>query len=137
MSIIREKVLSLSEIVSGSNLVVEVEAVRSYEENVPVESVKGSQPVPDFIKKGIVFRIKNVLKNTGEEMLPEFIHVPNENWRRSLSQYKEGYANGPSKSFAVNLYETSVSSMNDAEVLFLNRSQYVFSLTAKNSFESL
>ncbi len=137
MSIIRDRILTLETIVSTSNVIVEVEALEPYEESVSIPSADGKNPVPDFIKKGFIFRVKRVLKNTSNNSIPERIRVPNENWMRYFSQHKEHYANGPSKSFTVNTYQTKVSSMENSEILFLCRFQDSFHLTAKNSFESL
>lgn len=137
MSIIREVVLTLETIVTTSNLIVEVEAIEPYKESVPVPADSKNNTVPDFIRSGFIFQIKSVLKNTTDNSVPAIIRVPNENWKRSLSQHKEHYANGPSKSFTVNTYHTEVPSMKDAGILFLSRFQNSFELTAKNSFESL
>jgi len=136
MSIIRNVDLTLETIVSSSNLIVQVQTVEPYEERIPITSDSNSA-LPDFIKKGLIFRVKRILKNASENSIPELIKVPNENWKRYLSQHKERYANGPSKSFTVNSYKSKVSSMNDADILFLNRSLDNFSLTAHSSYESL
>lgn len=137
MSIIRNIDVTLETIVSTSNLIVEVEAVESYEERIPIPSDNTNKALPDFIKKGLIFRVKRVLKNTSTDPIPDLIRVPNENWRRRFSQHKEQYANGASKSFTVNKYASSVSSINDADILFLNRHLDNFSLTAHSSYESL
>ncbi len=137
MSIIREVVLTLETIVTTSNLIVEVEAIEPYKESVPVPADNKNNTVPDFIRSGFTFQIKSVLKNTTGNSVPAIIRVPNENWKRSLSQHKEHYANGPSKSFKVNTYHTEVPSMKDADILFLSHFKNSFELTAKNSFESL
>lgn len=137
MSIIRKNILSLETIILTSNLIVEVEFIESYEECVSIPSEGSDLPIADFIKRGLIFKIKRVLKNTTENTPPEIIQVPHENWRRSLTQHKEHHANGPSKSFTINTYETSVPSMKDAEILFLSRFQDTFNLISKNSFESL
>lgn len=137
MSIIRNNIVSLETIVTTSNVIVEVQCIKSYEESISIASEDSTRPIPDFIKKGLLFRIKRVLKNTTENTLPETIRVPDENWRRSLSQHKEHYANGPSKSFTVNTYETRVPSIKDADILFLSHFQDTFNLISKNSFESI
>jgi hypothetical protein len=136
MSIIRSNNLTLEEIIASSNLVVEVEAVEPYEEHIPI-APDSETPLPDFIKRGIVFRVKRILKNTSGDSIPTMIKVPNENWKRSLSQHKEQNANGPSKSFTYKKYASSVSIMSDAKILFLNHHRDDFSLTAHNAFESL
>lgn len=136
MSIIRNNDLPLESIVSSSNLIVEVKTVEPYEERIPIISDK-NKAIPDFIKVGLIFRVKRILKNTSGNVIPELIKIPNENWRRYLSQHKEQYAGGPSKSFTINKYRSKVFSMSDANILFLNSYSGDFSLTAQNSFESL
>lgn len=136
MSIIQNVELTLQTIVSSSNLIVEVKSVEPYEEPIPIPSEKNT-PLPDFIKRGMIFWVKRILKNTSGNPIPEQIQVPNENWRRYLSQHKERYTNGPSKSFTVNKYDSKVSSMKDADILFLNYYSDNFNLTAQNAYESL
>lgn len=139
MSIIRSKEVSLSDIIAESNLIVEVEFVKPYKEEVPVASRDPKAPqtvIPPFVKKGCVFRIKNVLKNDGKIKVPDTIPVPDENWRRSLSQHKERYADGVSKSFTVNEYPTEVKSVQKASILFLYHFQDTYELVARDAFES-
>lgn len=139
MSIIRSKEVSLSDIIKESNLIVEVEFVKPYKEEVPVVSRSGealATPVPPFIKKGCVFRVKGVLKNDGKIKVPDTIQVPDENWRRFLSQHKERYADGVSKSFTVNEYPTEVKSVEKASILFLYHFQDTYELVARDAFES-
>ena len=139
MSIIRSTEISLSELVEESNLIVKVKFVELYKENVPVVDKSNGQPdpsVPPFIKKGCVFQVLSVLKNTARIEVPEKIQVPNENWRRSLSQHKEKHAGGQSKSYNVPTYITDVSSIKKASIIFLHHFQGMFDLTAKNAFES-
>lgn len=76
-----------------------------------------------------------VLKNTARIEVPNKIQVPNENWRRSLSQHKEQYAGGPSKSYSVPAYATDVPSPQKASILFLQHFQGMFDLAAKDAFE--
>lgn len=139
MSIIRSKEVSLSDIVGQSNLIVEVEFVKHYQEEVPIVN-RAAQAlpatVPPFIKKGCVFRIKGVLKNDGKIRVPETIQVPDENWRRFLSQHKEQYADGVSKSFTVDEYNTDVPDIENASILFLHHFQGTYELVARDAFES-
>jgi len=78
----------------------------------------------------------SVLKNTAAIQVPPTIRVPKEEWRRFLSQHKERYANGPSKSFGVKQYTTDVPSMEQADILFLHHFQDSFELETQDSFES-
>ncbi|HEY5826288.1 MAG TPA: hypothetical protein VIT44_18085 [Cyclobacteriaceae bacterium] len=137
MSIIRYNELSISEMIEESTLIVEVELVGPFQEEVPIvnRDLKEGSAIPPFIKKGHTFKVKNVLKNKGDQ-LPEQINVPNENWRRSLSQHKEQHAGGPSKSFTVPEYKSDVKSIAKATVLFLNHFQGMYDLTAANAFEN-
>lgn len=93
-------------------------------------------PAPPFKKKGFVFRVKKVVKNPDKIDVPQTMRVPVEGWRRSLSQHKEQYAGGPRKSYGVRKYETEVSSMKNADILFLHHFQGTFELEARDSFES-
>jgi hypothetical protein len=68
--------------------------------------------------------------------VPQTIRVPNANWRRSLSQYKELYG-GPSKSYSVKYYNTEVKSMRSATILFLHHFESTFELETKGSYESV
>jgi len=139
MSIIRYKELSISEVIEESTLIVEVEAIGPFQEEVPIvnreANSSSANPIPPFIKKGYTFKVKNVLKNKGDQV-PEAINVPNENWRRALSQHKEAHANGPSKSFTVPEYKSDVKSIAKATVLFLNHFQGMYDLTAATAFEN-
>ncbi len=138
MSTIQYNELSISELIEESTLIVEVELIGPFQEEVAVidrNATNTSTPITPFIKKGHSFKIKNVLKNKGDN-IPERINVPDEDWRRSLSQYKEVHANGPSKSFTVAKYKSDVKSITKATVLFLNHFQGMYDLTAANSFEN-
>jgi hypothetical protein len=138
MSIIRSTEISLSELVKESNLILQVKFIESFKETVPVTDRSQSQtdkPIPPFIKKGCVFKVLGVLKNTARIVVPEKIQVPNENWRRSLSQHKEEHTGGKSKSYNVPTYVTEVSSMQKAAILFLHHFQGMYDLTARDSFE--
>ncbi|NOT76791.1 MAG: hypothetical protein HOP08_17840 [Cyclobacteriaceae bacterium] len=137
MSIIRDRELSLSELIEESNLVVEVGFIKKYTEEVAVTRMDSFETFPPFIKKGNIFKVKGVLKNTAKITVPEEIKVPEENWRRSLSQHKEAVMNGPSKSYTVPEYKTEVKSISKAGILFLHHFQDMFDLTAKNAFEDL
>jgi hypothetical protein len=137
MSRIQYKELSISELIEESTLIAEVALVAPFEEEVQVinrDLKDSSTSIPPFIKKGYVFKIKNVLKNKGDKV-PEEIKVPNENWRISLSQHKETYANGPEKSFTVPEYKSDVKSITKASILFLNHFQGMYDLTAAHAFE--
>jgi len=133
MSRITNTPVEIFEIVKESNLIVEVEFVKPFAE---VVVVKGIDPNPPFIKKGCEFKVINVLKNTGNITVPQTILVPNENWRRSLSDYKNEYGDGPSKSYEVKYYETDVPSFKKAQILFLHQFQNTFELEVKGAFES-
>ena len=138
MSIIRSTEVSLSELVEESNLIVKVNFVESFQESLPIidkSEVRTAKPIPSFIKKGYVFQVVGVLKNTARIEVPNKIQVPNENWRRSLSQHKEQYAGGPSKSYSVPTYATDVPSPPKASILFLQHFQGMFDLAAKGAFE--
>lgn len=137
MSIIRNIELTLESVISSSNLIVEAKVVGPYEEYIPLVNDINGKRLPDFIKSGLIFQVTRILKNTSTDAIPDTIRVPNENWRRSFSQHKEQYLNGPSKSFTVSIYNSEVPSMNDANILFLNRQGEDFNLTAKKSYESL
>jgi hypothetical protein len=138
MSIIRSTEISLSELVKESNLIVQVKFIESFKETVPIidrSNAKTDKPLPPFIKRGCVFQVLGVLKNTARIVVPEKIHVPNENWHRSLSQHKEQHAGGKSKSYNVPTYVTEVPSMQKAAILFLHHFQGMYDLTARDSFE--
>ena len=139
MSIIRSNEVSLSDIIKESNLIVEVKFVKPYKEEVPVVSrdpKASKEPIPPFIKKGCLFKVKGVLKNDGKIKVPDTIQVPDENWRRFLSQHKERYADGVSKSFTVNEYPTEVKKVEKASILFLYHFQDTYELVARDAFES-
>lgn len=138
MSRIQYREMSLSEVIEDSNLVVEVKFIESYQEEValaPKDSAVVSGSFPPFIKKGGMFSVIRVLKNDGKIKIPERIKVPNENWRRFLSQHKEKHLNAPSKSFTVPEYITTLKSASKASVLFLNHFQGMFEFTASNAWE--
>jgi hypothetical protein len=134
MSIIKKIRVELSDIVKEANLILMVDYLESFIEDVAIKGV--DQSVPPFKKKGFVFKVKSVLKNTAKIEVPETISVPKEDWRRSFSQHKEQYAGGSSKSFAVKEYETSVKSIQKADIIFLHHFQGSFDLEVKNAFES-
>ena len=140
MSIIRSKEVSLSDVIGQSNLIVEVEFVKRYKEEVPIvnrdDKASPPTPLPPFIKKGCVFKVKGVLKNEGKIKVPDTIQVPDENWRRFLSQHKERHAGGVSKSFTVDEYSTEVDAVEKASILFLYHFQDTFELVARDAFES-
>jgi hypothetical protein len=136
MSIIRYTTLSLSEIIEASNLIVEIQYLDHYDEIVPIKNKPGDQTIPPFIKKGFIFNIKTVLKNSSGINVPPTIRVPNEDWRRKLSQHKQLYDNGASKSYSLKKYETSASSARKASILFLYHFQDMFEFTAKDAYES-
>jgi hypothetical protein len=136
MSIIRSIPVELSEVVKEANLIVEVKCLEPFMEEVTIKSADPKKPAPPFKKKGFVFSVKNVLKNTENVKIPQTIRVPREEWRRFLSQHKEKYADGPSKSYGVKEYETEVNSMEHADILFLNHFQGMFELEVRGAFES-
>jgi len=140
MSIIRSLEVSLSTLIGQSNLIVEVEFVKRYREKVPVvnKSAKESPPwpVPPFIKKGCIFKVIHVLKNESRTEVPDTIQVPDENWRRFLSEHKEQYTGGASKSFVVQEYLTEVDKIEKASILFLDHFQGMYELTAQGAFEN-
>jgi hypothetical protein len=129
--------VELSEIVKEANLIVEVECIEPFTEDVAVRSEDPKVPAPPFKKKGFVFRVNKVLKNPDKINVPQTIRVPKEEWRRSLAKHKEQYAGGVGKSYDVREYETEVSSMKNADILFLHHFQGMYELEAKNSFESV
>jgi hypothetical protein len=133
MSRITNVSIELSEIVKESNLIVQVECIAPFTEEV---TVKGIDPNPPFIKSGFDFKVKNVLKNTGKINVPPVIRVPNENWRRRLADYKHTYGDGASKSYEIKEYKTDVQTMNKADVLFLHHFQDTFELEVRDAFES-
>jgi hypothetical protein len=140
MSIIRSTEISLSELIKESNLILQVKFLESFKETVPVidrSKDHTANSIPPFIKKGCVFQVLGVIKNTARISVPEKISVPNENWRRSLSQHKEEYTGGKSKSYTIPTYVTEVSSIQKADILFLHHFQGMYDLTARDSFENL
>lgn len=136
MSIIKYTTVELSDIVQEADLILEVKCLEAFTEEVTIKSVDPNQPPPPFVKKGFVFSVKNVLKNTARIEIPKTIQVPQEGWRRLLGQHKERYAGGVSKSYTVKKYETDVKSIKVADILFLHHFQGTFELEVKDSFES-
>ena len=138
MSIIRSTEISLSELIKESNLILQVKFIELFNEAIPVVDKSSNQAdkrIPPFIKKGCVFQVQGVLKNTARITVPEKIHVPKENWHRSLSQHKEAYANGKSKSYNVPTYTSEAPSLRKASIVFLHHFQGMFDLAAKDAFE--
>ncbi len=136
MSIIKNIPVGLSDIVKEANLILEVKCLEPFTEEVAIKSVDPKVTAQPFKKKGFVFSVKSVLKNTARIEVPPTIRVPREDWRRSLSQHKEKYADGLSKSYGVKQYETEVGSIKNADILFLHHFQGIFELEGKGSFES-
>lgn len=139
MSKIEYREMSLSDVIEDSNLVVEVRFLEHFQEEVAIahKDVKtASKKFPPFIKKGDVFKIIRVLKNTGKINVPETIHVPDENWRRVLGQHKEQHLQAQSKSYTVPEYVSTLKTTTKAAVLFLNHFQDMYEFTARNSWES-
>jgi len=134
MSRVTRKSIELSEVVKESNLIVQVECIAPFSEEVVV---KGIDPNPPFVKSGFDFRVKNVLKNTGKINVPPVIRVPNEDWRRRLADYKHTYGDGVSKSYEVKEYETDVRTIKKADLLFLHQFQNTFELEIRDAFESM
>lgn len=140
MSIIRSTEISLSELVKESNLILQVKFIELFKEIVPIVDRSRDQtdkPIPPFTKKGCVFQVLSVIKNTARITVPEKIVVPNENWRRSLSQHKETHAGGKSKSYNIPTYVTEVTAIQKADILFLHHFQGMYELTARDSFENM
>lgn len=135
MSIIRDTEVDLTDLIKESNLIVAVKYREPFSEQVAIRVSAGEAEAPPFVKKGVVFEVVDVLMNKDNVKVPQIIKVPEENWRRSLSQYKEAYG-GVSKSFSVKKYSSDVSSLKKAAILFLYHFQGSFELTAKNSFAS-
>ena len=130
--------VGLSSLVKDSNLIVKVKFIKLFKESLPVTDRQQDQAgttVPPFIKQGCVFKVLSVLKNTSRAEIPEQIEVPNENWRRLLSRYKEKFAGGSAKSYTIPLYISPVPSLRKASILFLNYFQGMIDLSAKDSFE--
>jgi hypothetical protein len=136
MSRITYSPVGLSEIVKDSNLIVEVQFVDSFSEEIPVENKESDAPIPPFIRVGTIFNVLAVLKNTTESEIPKTIRVPNENWRRHRAEHKEQYANGPSKSYHIKKYTTEVPSLKEADLLFLHYFQGTYELITKDAYES-
>jgi hypothetical protein len=136
MRVISSTPVSLTEVIEESNLIIEVECVEKYSEEVQIKNRESEDLISPFIKKGFVFKVNNILKNTTGIEIPNKIKVPNENWRRLLSQHQQQFANGANKSFNIKVYETEVSSIKDATVIFLYHFQGMFDLAAKDAFES-
>ena len=139
MSKAQFKEISISELVEESNLIVEVEFIETYVEEVPVVnrdvSNLSGEAIPPFQKKGNVFKIKSILKNKDKINVPEKITVPDEDWRRALNKHKEKYLKAPSKSYHLPEYISEVKSAKKATILFLHHFQNMYELTARNSFE--
>jgi hypothetical protein len=132
---IRTTPIGLAELIKESNLIVEVQHVEAFKEELPVKTKDTSKASPPFIKKGFVFKIKSTLKNaTGLKQLPDTIAVPEENWRRSLSEHTERFADGPSRSYNILEYETPTT-LKKASFLFLQHFQGMFDLSGKGAFE--
>lgn len=136
MSIIKNVPVSLSDIVQEADLILEVRCLESFTEEVAIRNTPSNEALPPFKKKGFIFSVKGVLKNKAKIIVPETIRVPKEEWRRSLSQHKEKYSDGMSKSYEVKQYKTEVTSMKNADILFLHHFQGSFELETKDSFES-
>jgi len=138
MSRIEYREMSLSEVIEDSNLVVEVKFLEHYQEEVAIahkDAKAAAEKFIPFIKRGDVFKVIRVLKNTGKLKVPETINVPNENWRRLLGQHKEQHLQAPAKSYTVPEYVSSLKKTTKAAVLFLNHFQDMYEFTARNSWE--
>src|SRR6187402_1158599 len=118
MSIIKNIEVELSDLVKDSNVILEVAYVEPFVEEIAVKSMDPKASPPPFKKQGAVFTVINVLKNADKIEIPQTIRVPKEEWRRSLSQHKERYAGGVSKSYGVKEYKTEVKSIRNAAILF-------------------
>jgi hypothetical protein len=136
MSIMRDIPTELNDLITEANLIVEVKGLEAFSEDVAIKNSDALKTIPPFKKTGFSFQVKSVLKNTAGIVVPDIIRVPAENWRRSLSQHKERYADGPSKSYNIKKYDTEVSSVKKADILFLHHFQGTFELVVKDSYES-
>ncbi len=137
MSIIKYIEIELADLVKDCNLILEVTYVEPFAEEVSIKNVDPNVQLPYFKKEGCVFSVTNVLKNADKIDLPKTIQVPNEEWRRSLSQHKARHAGTPNKSYSVKQYKSHVKSMRKSSILFLHHFQGTFELESKNSFESV
>lgn len=138
MSQVDYREMSLSEVIEESNLVVEVKFIKSFQEEVSIAhkgSMAGSGTFPSFVKKGGIFKVIRVLKNSGKIKVPGTIPVPDENWRRFLGQHKELHLQAPAKSYTVPEYVSTLKTAANASVLFLNHFQDMYEFTARNSWE--
>jgi hypothetical protein len=136
MSIIRYTEIDLTQLIEESNIIVEVQFVENFSELLPLSTSAGERNLPDFVKKGCVFKIVSVLKNPDKIKIPDTIRVAEEQWRRSFNQHKETYGGGRSKSYDVKKYESDITALKKAEILFLYHFQGMYELTAKDSFVS-
>ena len=137
MSRIKFEIVELADLVKQARLILAVEYLKPFSDDVMVQRIGSDVPVPPFRKTGSVLRVKATLKNSDSIDLPETIHVPVEGWRRALSQHKERHAGGPSKSYTVKQYKTDLASMNDAGIVFLRDFQGSFELEAMGAFTSI
>ncbi len=136
MSVVKYIPVELSDIVTTADLILAVDCVEPFTEDVSVKSADPKTPAPPFKKKGFIFRVKGILKNSEKINVPPTIQVPNEDWRRSLSQHKQKYADGVSKSYDVKKYATEVRSIKNANIIFLHHFQGTYELEVKGAFES-
>jgi hypothetical protein len=136
MSIIRYTEIDLTQLIEESNIIVNVQFIENFSESLSINAIAGERNVPDFVKKGCVFKVISILKNPDKLKIPETIQVAEEKWRRSFNQHKETYAGGRSKLYEVKRYESDVSTLKKAEILFLYHFQGMYELTAKDSFVS-
>src|SRR6186713_310055 len=120
MSIMQNLPAELNDIVTEANLIVEVKGLDAFSEDITIKNSDALRTIPPFKKKGFSFQVKSVLKNTAGIVVPDIIRVAAENWRRSLSKHKEKYADGLSKSYDIKTYDTAVTSVKHADILFLH-----------------
>jgi hypothetical protein len=136
MSIMRNIPTDLNDLVTEANLIVEVKGLDAFSEDITIKNSDATRTIPPFKKTGFSFQVKSVLKNSGGIVVPDIIRVSAENWRRSLSKHKERYADGPSKSYDIKTYDTAVTSVKHADILFLHHFMSTFELVVKDSYES-
>jgi hypothetical protein len=134
MSLVTYDPQSLTDIIEESNLIVEGIFAGEFKEEILIRSADLAPP-PPFIKRGIIFQVSAVLKNDTHTQIPVSIQVPEEGWRRSLSQHKAKHGSANDKSYVVKEYETEAPSFKAATILFLHYFQGIFELSTKGSYE--
>jgi hypothetical protein len=134
MSIVRSLEISLSSLVEESNLIVSVQCLKPFREELNMNN-QSLKELPPFLKKGHEFKVIDVIKNKTGITIPEIIQVPDENWRRELANYRKKHFNDAERSFTVLEYNGEITNIKKASVLFLQHFQGMFELSAHNAFE--